>query len=132
MASVMARQAREWPVAPVRATAARVLVVDDDRDIRELLVELLGGEGYLVSSAADGRQALLEAHAHRPDVILLDLMMPVMDGWQFRAAQLEDPDLAGVPVVVISAFDHDLDAAAVMQKPFLVEELLATVHRLAV
>jgi CheY-like chemotaxis protein len=132
MASVMARQAREWPVAPVRATAARVLVVDDDRDIRELLVELLGGEGYLVSSAADGRQALLEAHAHRPDVILLDLMMPVMDGWQFRAAQLEDPDLAEVPVVVISAFDHDLDAAAVIQKPFLVEELLATVHRLAV
>jgi CheY-like chemotaxis protein len=132
MASVMARQAREWPVAPVRATAARVLVVDDDRDIRELLVELLGGEGYLVSSAADGQQALVEAHARHPDVILLDLMMPVMDGWQFRAAQLEDPDLAEVPVVVISAFDHELDAAAVLQKPFLVEELLETVHRLAV
>jgi CheY-like chemotaxis protein len=131
MAAVMAAQAMEWPAAPIWSSSRRILVVDDDRDIRELLVELLGGEGYLVSSAADGRQALWEAHAHRPDVILLDLMMPVMDGYQFRAAQLEDPDLAQVPVVIISAFDHRLEAAAVIQKPFLVEELLATVHRLA-
>jgi CheY-like chemotaxis protein len=131
MSAVMATQPTEWPAARIWSGSRRVLVVDDDRDIRELLVELLGGEGYLVSSAADGRQALREAHAHRPDVILLDLMMPVMDGYQFRAAQLEDPDLAQVPVVIISAFDHRLEAAAVIQKPFLVEELLATVHRLA-
>ena len=97
MAAVMATQAMEWPAAPIWSSSRRVLVVDDDRDIRELLVELLGGEGYLVSSAADGRQALWEAHAHRPDVILLDLMMPVMDGYQFRAAQLDDPDLARGP-----------------------------------
>ena len=109
----------------------RVLVVDDNRDIRELLVELLAAEGYAVAGAEDGRRALAEARANRPDVILLDLMMPVMSGWEFREAQLRDPDLADVPVVVVSAFDAALDGAAVLRKPFLVEDVLDTVQRLA-
>jgi len=106
-------------------------VVDDDRDNRELLVELLTGEGYLVSSAGDGRLALAEARALRPDVILLDLMMPVMNGWEFRDAQLRDPRLASVPVVIVSAFEDTLDVEAVLRKPYLLEDVLDTVQRLA-
>jgi CheY-like chemotaxis protein len=111
--------------------AKRVLVVDDDLDIRDVLVELLEGEGYRVSAAGDGQQALREASRNPPDVILLDLMMPVMSGWQFRAAQLRDPVLARIPVVVLSAFANDLDVAAFVPKPFFIEEVLDTIRRIA-
>jgi CheY-like chemotaxis protein len=117
--------------APLRAASRRVLVVDDDRDIRELLVELLASEGYEVASAADGRRALAEARSRRPDVILLDLMMPVMSGWEFREAQLRDPELAGIPVVVVTAFEDSLEGAVLLRKPFLVEDVLDAVQRLA-
>ncbi len=116
---------------PADRTGRRVLVVEDDLDLRDLLVEFLASEGYEVSAAADGERALAEAHARRPDVILLDLMMPVMSGWQFREAQLDDPQLAGVPVVVVSAFDDTLDAAAALRKPYELEDVLETVRRLA-
>ena len=121
--------ANGW-IPPLRSNAKRVLVVDDDREIRELLVELLSIEGYEVSAAGDGQLALAEARARRPDVILLDLMMPIMNGWEFRDAQLKDLELAGVPVVVVSAFDDTLDVAAVLRKPFQIDEVLATVQRL--
>ena len=115
--------------------ATRVLVVDDVRDIRELLVELLESEHYEVSSACDGQQALRTFLVQWPDIILLDLMMPIMSGWQFLHVQAEHPRLASIPVVVLSAFDvfdRRMDvAAAVHPKPFLVEEVLDTVHRLA-
>jgi CheY-like chemotaxis protein len=114
-----------------RRPARRVLVVEDDKDNRDLLVELLASEGYQVSSASDGRVALAEAHAARPDVILLDLMMPTMNGWEFRDAQLRDPSLASVPVAVLSAFEDTLDVAAVLRKPYLLEDLLDVVQRLA-
>ncbi len=117
--------------ATIRARAKRVLVVDDDRDIRELLVELLASEGYEVASAADGRRALAEARAHRPDVILLDLMMPVMSGWEFRQEQLRDPGLADIPVVVVTAFEESIDGTELLRKPFLVEDVLDAVQRLA-
>jgi len=117
--------------APLRAVAKRVLVVDDDRDIRELLVELLASEGYAVASAADGQRALAEARATRPDVILLDLMMPVMSGWEFREAQLRDPELADIPVLVVTAFEESLDGTELLRKPFLVEDVLDAVQRLA-
>ena len=107
-----------------------LLVVDDDDDIRENLVELLAGEGYEVAAAGDGRAALAEAGRARPDVILLHLMMPVMSGWQFREAQLGDPALAGVPVVVLSAMAGDLEVEASLPKPFLVEDLLRLLERL--
>jgi CheY-like chemotaxis protein len=112
------------------AAPRRVLVVDDDDDIRENLVELLAGEGYEVTAAGDGRAALAEAGRSRPDVILLDLMMPVMSGWQFREAQLGDPALAGVPVVVLSAMAADLEVEASLPKPFLVDDLLRLLERL--
>jgi CheY-like chemotaxis protein len=124
-------QVRQEGRSPLTARErCRVLVVDDDADIRELLVEFLGSEGYDVAAAGDGVEALERARAHRPDVILLDLMMPGMNGWEFRDVQLRDADLADVPVIVISAFDSDLDVDEVLRKPFRVEDLLATVERL--
>ncbi len=82
----------------------RVLLVEDDDELRSLLSELLELEGFNVASVCNGRQALdhLRAHDH-PDLIVLDLMMPVMNGAEFRAEQLLDAELAPIPVVVVSA-----------------------------
>jgi CheY-like chemotaxis protein len=87
-----------------------ILIVDDDASIRESLADVLGDEGYRVQTATNGAEALnlLRAAAeHRPCVILLDLMMPVMNGQEFYAEQQRDPALCSIPVVVISA-DRDL------------------------
>jgi len=116
-------------LSPSVAAARRVLVVEDHEDMRDALVEILRLEGYQVSWASDGRQALAEAKGQRPDVILLDLMMPEMNGWQFRAEQVLDPDLAAVPVIVMSAYASDIDAVAMLPKPFLIEDMLAMVRR---
>jgi CheY-like chemotaxis protein len=82
-----------------------VLVVDDDRDVREALVEVLTGRGFRVTTAADGREALQVLRTLRvpPFAVLLDLMMPVMDGYEFLKAQKSDPSIADVPVAVVSA-----------------------------
>ncbi len=106
-----------------------VLVVDDNDDIRGVEAQALEMGGYRVSTAANGKVALELAHAHRPNLILLDLMMPVMSGWEFLEALREVPDLASVPVVVVTALDdaYPEGAVAFMRKPFLVETLLATV-----
>jgi CheY-like chemotaxis protein len=87
-----------------------VLVVDDDPSIREVVVELLSLEGCLTLEARSGRTALdlLRARRIPPAVILLDLLMPDMDGWRFRAEQLTDPALSAIPVIVISAMRWDL------------------------
>jgi CheY-like chemotaxis protein len=113
-----------------------VLVVDDDASIRELLVELLEDEGYSVVSAANGEEALryLQQQGEYPCVILLDLMMPQMNGWEFRAAQRQNPALAAIPVVTISAHvaiaPHaaELDAAAHLAKPIDIPQLIATLE----
>ncbi len=82
----------------------RVLVVDDDPDLRDAVVDCLGALGYDAASACDGIEAMAAlAFDPLPDVILLDLMMPRMDGVAFRAAQLEAPRLRAIPVVVLSA-----------------------------
>lgn len=113
----------------------RILVVDDDPDIRETLAELLQEEGYAVTSAAHGAEALSALRTDpRPGLILLDLMMPIMDGWQFRAEQKKDPELASIPVVVISATGRDefvssLGAAQFLKKPINLEQLLAAVEQ---
>ena len=88
----------------IRSSRPRLLLVDDDDAIRESLREALEEDGFEVVTAANGREALdCLRNNPRPSAILLDLMMPVMDGWEFRDAQLSDPSLRAIPVLVISA-----------------------------
>jgi CheY-like chemotaxis protein len=85
----------------------RILIVEDDADLSEALCDILRDEGYAVTSAADGQEALDRLRRdERPSLILLDLTMPVMNGWQFRAEQRRDPDLSEIPVLVLSAGEH--------------------------
>ena len=112
----------------------RALIVEDDRDMREGLAMILDAEGIEARTAAHGAGGLaLLAEGWRPDVILLDLMMPVMNGTQFRQAQLADPALADIPVVVVTGRHDMVDAArplrpaAVLQKPFSMRDLLAAI-----
>lgn len=113
----------------------RILVVEDDLSTREALSLLLSAEGYGVSTAPDGVAALEQLHnGQRPDLILLDLMMPLMDGWQFRHEQLRDPGLANIPVIVCSASwrvgqNGGLQALAYLDKPVDPHELIAVVRR---
>jgi CheY-like chemotaxis protein len=118
-------------------TAARhVMVVEDDGLIRESIVEALQDHGYVVTSVGNGRDALdALAASPPPDVILLDLMMPVMDGRSFRDEQLRDPALAAIPVVVLSAASDvaraaaDMGVAGVLRKPVTLRVLLEELRR---
>jgi CheY-like chemotaxis protein len=109
-----------------------VLVVEDDRDTREMLASFLELEGYHVETATNGRQALdrLET-GDRVCLILLDLMMPVMDGWEFRKRQTQIPALASIPVIVVSAAGRDrieqVSATEFLSKPVDMEQLLGRV-----
>jgi CheY-like chemotaxis protein len=113
----------------------RVLVVEDDHDVREALVALLVSLGWDSEGAVNGDDALqkLSSSTTPPCLILLDLMMPVLDGRGFREEQLRRPDLADIPVVVISAFGHgqdaarDMAAAGFLPKPIDMRSLLAVV-----
>ena len=88
----------------VRLESLTVLIIDDDPPIVEGLSEFLQGEGFDVAVANDGRDALDQLRRGlRPCVIVLDLMMPVMDGWDFRHEQLKDAELSEIPVVVVTA-----------------------------
>ncbi len=128
-------------IAIVRAIVkalARILVVEDDIAIRDALAEVLEGLGHSVRCAGNGAEALeLLAREEPPDLIVLDLMMPVMDGFEFREASRRDPRLAEIPVMIVSASDvttlrglAELGAAAVLPKPFELERFVAEVHRL--
>ena len=116
---------------------ARILLVEDDADVRGTLAELLSERGYEVSCAGNGEEALAElASDEAPNAILLDLAMPVMDGWTFRMRQRLDPRLARIPTVVISAnVPSDprevmrLGAAAMLAKPFELDRLVETLRR---
>src|ERR1041384_717679 len=108
----------------------RVLVVDDEPMVRETLGQVLTDEGYVVDLAVDGKTALECVQAARPDVILLDLMMPGMNGRQFLQALRDEPVYASVPVMIMTAV-HGLEvnlatlgASEVVEKPFNVDELL--------
>ena len=106
----------------------KVLVVEDDHLIREAIAEALDQEGFVVVEAANGREALDKLHQGRTSLVLLDLMMPVMDGWQFREAQLQDPEISDIPVVVLSAVsDEKVSAERHFSKPCDLDELLDTV-----
>jgi CheY-like chemotaxis protein len=105
----------------------KILIVEDEADIRELMQELLEIEGYSVDAACDGQDGLdrLRAYADldMPNLILLDIMMPVKDGFAFRVEQESDPRLARIPVVVVSADAHveekriRMGARAALRKP---------------
>ena len=93
---------------------ARILIVDDDADIRDGLSELLSDEGFDVATASNGQAAMDWLRDHRPKscIILLDLMMPVMDGRTFLRAKQSDPDLSTLPVVIITAGPREIDETA--------------------
>ena len=128
-------------VANARNSAAnaneRILVVEDDEGIRESIIMLLEEHGFQATGAPDGRSALLALRAatELPGLILLDLMMPVLDGWAFRTQQLADPRLAAIPVVILSATNEparaarDLHVEEILQKPLDVPRLLSVVDR---
>jgi len=110
------------------APRRRILLVEDDIDLREALGDALAESGHTVISAVDGTDGLRQMRACRPDVVVLDLMMPKLDGWQFRLAQRNDPMLAATPVVVISASNsataEAVDADLYLRKPLDTQTLL--------
>jgi CheY-like chemotaxis protein len=107
---------------------ATILVVEDEPDLVWLLRFNLESEGYRTFVARNGEAALELLRREHPDLMLLDLMMPVMDGWQFREAQLHDPEISNIPVVVLSAVkDEKVPAERHFSKPCDLDELLDTV-----
>ena len=112
-----------------------VLVVDDDLDIRNIVAGILQDEGYQVAKAGNGQEALNYLNAPgsvRPRLILLDLMMPIMDGPTFREHQEQSPDLAAIPVLIFTAFGNPADvnwAAGRLTKPLRLEALLTMVAK---
>jgi CheY-like chemotaxis protein len=119
------------------SAAHRILVVEDEEMIRDSIVEFLDDNGYQAVGAANGQQALntLAAGGVLPCLILLDLMMPIMDGRSFREHQLQTPQIAGIPVVVFSAYRDvaktasDMNAAGHLSKPLRLPDLLRTVQQ---
>ncbi len=115
--------------------AGHILLVEDDRSIRVAMQGILEDEGYAVTAADNGRQALERLRSTAaPDLIVLDLRMPVMDGWEFRAAQKDDPKLAQIPVLAISADGSAkaaaIDAEAYLRKPLDTDALLNAIGRI--
>ena len=122
------------------AGVPRILVVDDDPLIRRTVAELLLDEGYAVHQAGDGAEALCVMREFPPNAIVLDLMMPVLDGWQFVDRIRAVPEYQDVPIVVMSATHglnesaerlHAMGVRAVVAKPFDVDALIAIVQRYA-
>jgi two-component system, chemotaxis family, chemotaxis protein CheY len=111
----------------------RILVVEDDLDLGETVCEILKMSGYRASHATDGLVALqMLGKGVLHDLILLDLMMPRMDGWAFRQAQLRDKKLKDIPVVVLSAMGEiaqPIEADDLLRKPVAPETLLATIEK---
>jgi len=112
-------------------TQVSVLIVDDDADTRELLDVALVRAGYSVATASNGREALAILRTIRPEMILLDIQMPVMDGAEFRQAQRRDQDLIKIPTVVMTGSREepvlDIGVVETLTKPFAVKDLVAIV-----
>ncbi len=113
-----------------------ILIVEDDSALREALAQVLSDEGYKLLSARDGLEAVnCLKRGNRPDVILLDLSMPVVNGWEFRMFQKRDPELASIPVVLITAGDYSreevawLEPSALLHKPLDLPHLLSVIRR---
>jgi CheY-like chemotaxis protein len=115
-------------------TVPHVLVVDDDPDMVDVIGVILGAEGYTFRTAANGLEALDSISGERPALVLLDMLMPVMNGWQC-AEELHHRYGHTVPIVVLTAAEHaeararEIDADGVLSKPFEIEDLLRIVAR---
>ena len=110
-----------------------MLVVDDDKGIRDFMLTVLADEGYDVAEATDGQEALDRCARARPDVILLDMRMPVMDGWEFARTYRERPGPHAPIVIVTAALDvakdaKDIGADGFLAKPFQLDDLLHMVE----
>ena len=128
-------------VVKTKMAKKKILVVEDDKDIQDSVVELLESEGFETICANNGREALQilkDTAQNLPDLIILDLMMPVMDGFEFREEQKRDPRIANVPIVIMSADGniepkkHKIDAKAYIKKPLDVDDLMELVKQHAV
>jgi DNA-binding response OmpR family regulator len=121
------------------STSARILVADDDPIIRRLIEVNLGLDGFEVETASGGEDALAQAKERSPDLILLDVMMPGITGWEVARLLKEDHATAGIPVVILSGRTqdedrqqgHELGVAAYVSKPFDPQELVELVRGLA-
>ena len=117
--------------------AKHILIVEDDHDVAQSVAEVLESSGYGTGIAANGREALdyLKTNTH-PDLILLDMMMPVMDGWQFREEQRKSPAFDSIPVVIVTADGNArgkaeaIQAAGLVSKPVTIDGLLNEVERI--
>ena len=116
--------------------AKLILIVEDDFDLAQVLAEVLEAEGFRTGTAANGSEALDYLQGNHPDLILLDMMMPVMDGWKFREEQQKLPALASIPVLTLTA-DGDargkaasIQAAGYLAKPVRIDSLLDEVGRI--
>jgi CheY-like chemotaxis protein len=118
-----------WLVLAMHAPDARVLVVDDDRDMRDTVAAALETEGYAVCCAENGAQALALMRGYLPEAIVLDLSMPVMSGWELLDAVHERRELREVPVLVLSALTAPAGVEH-LDKPVSLDQLLATLDRL--
>src|SRR5246127_1128884 len=118
---------------PLNSAKPTVLVVDDNTDAVDALGQILEYEGYTVGTAYDGREALEYLRGHpTPDLIVLDLMMPVMNGWELRAELAKVPAFAKVPIVVMTALAQaaKIEADAIVAKPIDLKRLLLIMDRL--
>jgi two-component system response regulator CpxR len=108
-----------------------ILVVDDDADSRGTLADLLSRRGYVVESAENGKQAFEYLNRSKPALVILDLMMPVMSGWEFLELQQKDPNLRGLPVFVMTASGlvGDIKANALIRKPIDFGMLMSMVNQ---
>jgi len=112
-----------------------ILIVDDDAGIRQLVTLFLEHKGYQAASVPNGQEALNHLRHSQPELILLDLMMPVMNGAEFRQAQQQDPQLSTIPVVVMSAAENieaqapQLTADSYLPKPIDFDTLTALIER---
>lgn len=117
------------------AWESRILLIEDDKDIREALVEFLEDSGFRVSTASDGHQALMQLRSGTPPcLVILDLLLPYMDGFELRREMLAEPRLAGIPVVVTTALsaefrrENTLQALAYLSKPIDTGRLMELVR----
>lgn len=115
----------------------KILIVEDDISIRELLVEILEDQGYQVSSSVNGSEGIKAIESSLPDLILMDVMMPVMDGYQFRKELMLNPEWSHIPIVAMSAQEQtrkklvDHGITNFINKPFELDHLIETVKSFA-